>query len=211
MAAFNPRAASAAALLCVYAALCVPAVLAAPAAASQAPILIDAQSSEVDYAKNELLFRKVKITRGPMSVYADLAVAKGQSTNLNFEDSQWQFTGNVKIITEQGQLTSDEADVTFLKSLLAKAVITGKPAAFEQRNAKTGKPIVGHAELISYDVAKGTVALSKNAWLNNGADDVHGELLKYNFAEKKVYANPSDQSSHRVQITITPPPTSPKP
>jgi lipopolysaccharide transport protein LptA len=211
MADFNRKAASAAALLCAQAALCVPSVSAATSAAPQAPISLDAQSSEVDYAKNELVFRKVKITRGPMSVYADLAIAKGQSTNLNFEDSQWQFTGNVKIITEQGQLTSDEADVTFIKSLLSKAVITGKPAAFEQRNAKTGKPVLGHADLITYDVAKGTVALSKNAWLSNGADDVHGELLKYNFAERKVYANPSDQSSQRVHITITPPPPSQKP
>ena len=84
-------------------------------------------------------------------------------------------------------------------------------AAFEQRNAKTVKPVLGHADLITYDVAKGTVALSKNAWLSNGADDVHGELLKYNFAERKVYANPSDQSSQRVHITITPPPPSQKP
>jgi len=219
MVAFNRKAASAAVLRCalragLLCALCTQIVVAAATSATpQIPILLDAQSSEVDYAKNEMLFRKVKISRGPMSIYADLATAKGQSTtDLNFEDSQWQFSGNVKIVTEQGQLTSDEADVSFLKSVLSKAVITGKPAEFEQRNAKTGKPVVGHADLISYDVAKGTVALSKNAWLNNGADDVRGELLKYNFADKKIYANPSDQSSQRVHITVTPPPpASPKP
>jgi lipopolysaccharide transport protein LptA len=211
MAAFNRKAASAAALLCAQTALCTPIGVAATSAPPQTPILLDAQSSEVDYLKNELLFRKVKISRGPMSVSADLAQATGQSTNLNFEDSQWVFRGNVKIITEQGQLTSDEADVTFIKSLLSKAVISGKPAEFEQRNTKTAKPIVGHADLITYDVGKGTVSLSKNAWLSNGAEDVRGELLKYNFAEKKIFANPADQSSQRVHIVVTPPPATPKP
>ena len=40
---------------------------------------------------------------------------------------------------DQGQLTSDEAEITFAKKLLSKAVVNGKPAAFEQRIAKTGK------------------------------------------------------------------------
>lgn len=179
--------------------------------ARQLPILLDAQSTEVDYLKNELLFRKVKISQGGMSVSADQAQANGQSTNLNFEDSHWVFRGNVKIAMDQGQLESDEADVTFVKNLLAKAIVTGKPAAFVQHDPKNGKPVQGHAELIEYDVDKATIMLSGNAWITNGPDDFRAETLKYNLLEKKMFANPSEQNSQRVHITITPPPPTPKP
>jgi lipopolysaccharide transport protein LptA len=181
---------------------------AAPAA-QQLPITVDAQSSLVDYAKNEVVLRKVKISQGGMSIAADEAQATGQSTSLNFDDSVWVFRGNVKIVTEQGLLDSDQADATFSKGLLEKAVIVGKPAEFEQRNPKNAKPVRGHAERIVYDVAKGTVTLTKDAWLNNGADEIHGEQFTYNMLEKKVFADPSEQNSQRVHITITQPPPQP--
>jgi lipopolysaccharide transport protein LptA len=173
----------------------------------QAPILLDAMSSELDYGNNQLLFRKVKISQGTMSVAADQA----RATGLDFEDSHWVFQGNVKIIVEQGQLTSDEADVTFKKKLLVKALVNGKPAEFEQRIANSGRPVRGKAETIDYDVDQSIVRLSKNAWLSDGQNEIRGEMLKYNILDRKMVAESADQSSQRVHITITPPPPNPKP
>ncbi len=85
--------------------------------AEQQAISLDAQSSELDYKNNNLVFRKVRISQGAMSVAADQA----QATGLDFENSHWVFRGNVKIGMEQGQLTADEANVTFAKKLIAKA------------------------------------------------------------------------------------------
>src|SRR5450631_3680496 len=136
---------SSATLACAaLAALCAAAALAA--APTREPIQLDAQSSELDYGNNQLLFRKVRITQGAMSVAADQAHATG----LDFDNSHWVFHGNVRIAVEQGQLSSDEADVTFEQKLLAKAVITGKPAAFEQHNPQNGRPVQGRAEVIDY-------------------------------------------------------------
>ena len=177
---------------------------------AQLPILVESGPTEIDYQRNEVTFRKVKISKGVMSVSADQAQANGQSTTVNFEDSHWLFKGNVKIATEQGQLASDEADVTFVKNLLSKAIITGKPAAFEQHNPANGKPVHGNADLITYDVARGTVQLSGKAWISNGPDEIRGESLKYNLLEKKMIADPGEQNSQRVRITITPP-QNPKP
>jgi lipopolysaccharide transport protein LptA len=181
--------------------------LAAAARSQQLPISLDAQSSEFDYRNNSLVFRKVKIGQGAMSVAADQA----QATGLDFEDSRWVFRGNVKITMDQGELTSDDAQITFAKKLLAKAVINGNPAAFQQRVAKTGRLAQGHAELIEYDVGKGVVKLSKNAWLSDGQNEIHGESLKYNVLDQRVVAEAAEQGSQRVHITITPPPPPPKP
>ncbi len=142
-----------------------------------------------------------------MSVEADLAHATG----LDFENSHWIFRGNVKINVNQGQLHSDDADITFAKKLLARASVTGKPADFEQRDTKSGRVVRGRAERIDYDVRKGIVELSKDAWLSDGKNDIRGESLKYNIAARSVIAEAGDQSSHRVHITITPPPSTPKP
>jgi lipopolysaccharide export system protein LptA len=172
----------------------------------QQTIVLDAQSSELDYKNNNLIFRKVRITQGNMSVAADQA----QATGLDFENSRWVFRGNVKITIDQGQLTSDEAEITFAKKLLSKALVNGNPAAFEQRIVKTGKLAQGRADSIDYDVAKGVVHLSKNAWLSDGGNEIRGESLKYNVLAQSIIADASEQGSQRVHIIITPP-ANPKP
>ena len=88
---------------------------------------------------NNVVFRKVRIAQGTMSVSADQGQATRQASGLNFDNSLWVFRGNVKITMDQGQLTADDAEINFAKKLLAKAVANGKPAQFEQRIAKTGK------------------------------------------------------------------------
>src|SRR6202165_6282563 len=108
--------------------LALPAFQAIGARVEQPAISLDPQSSELDYKNNNLIFRKVRITQGNMSVAADQA----QATGLDFENSHWVFRGNVKITMDQGKLTSDEAEITFAKKLLSKAVVNGTPAAFEQ-------------------------------------------------------------------------------
>jgi lipopolysaccharide export system protein LptA len=183
------------------------AMQAAGAAPSREPIHLDAQSFELDYANNVTVYHKVKVSQGAMSVSSDQA----RGTGLDFEDSHWVFQGNVKIVMDQGELTSDQADVSFVKKLLATALVTGKPASFLQSNAVNGKPVRGHADSIDYNVNKGIVRLSSNAWLSDGQNEIRGESLKYNVAEKKMVAEAADQNSQRVHITITPPPASPKP
>lgn len=187
-------------LLALLIALGLPLSPAIAAHLQQQTISLDAQSSELDYKNNNLQFRKVRIAQGAMSVAADLA----QATGLDFDNSRWIFHGNVKITMDQGQLNSDEADVTFAKKLLAKAVVSGNPASFEQRIAKTGKLAQGHADSIDYDVAKGVVHFSKNAWLSDGQNEIRGESLKYNVLSQNIVAESSEQGSQRVHIVITP-------
>jgi lipopolysaccharide transport protein LptA len=182
-------------------ALALPASAAFAAKVEQQTILLDAQSFEMDLKTNNLIYKKVRISQGAMSVTADQA----QGTGLNFENSHWVFRGNVKITMDQGLLTSDEAEITFDNKLLSKAVVNGKPAAFEQRILKTGKLAQGHADSIDYDVTKGVVHLSKNAWLSDGEREILGQSLKYNLLSQTIAAEASEQGSQRVHIIITPP------
>jgi lipopolysaccharide export system protein LptA len=178
----------------------------------QTPILLDAQSTSIDLKTNSAVFSKIRISQGAMSITADQGQASQQrSADLYFENNVWNFRGNVKITVEQGLLFSDDAQITFVNSVLSKAVVNGKPASFEQTVAKTGKLAKGNAETIDYDAAKHLVRFSKNAYLSNGDNDIRGQSLKYDVLAQKVIAEAEEQNSQRVRITITPPPKSSSP
>ena len=190
------------------------AVQAGQAAAAAVPpaqqtITLDAQSSELDLRSNNVVFHKVRISQGTMSVSADQGQATRQASGLDFDNSLWIFRGNVKITMDQGQLTADDAQINFTKKLLAKAVANGSPAEFQQRIAKTGKIARGHAQTIDYDAAKGIVRLLKDAWLSDQQNEIRGESLKYNLLAQSIVAEAAEQGSQRVHIIITPPPAKP--
>jgi lipopolysaccharide export system protein LptA len=199
-------------VLAVFA-LLAPSAQASAAAAreTQQPILLDAQSTEVDLRTNNAIFHKVRISQGSMSVTADQGQATKHTTGLDFDNSVWVFRGNVKITMDQGQLTSDDAQITFTNKVLTKAVADGKPAEFEQHIAKTGKVVHGHADTIDYDIAKDQIHLSKNAYLTNGDNEIRDESLRYNILAQTIVAEEAEQGSQRVHIIITPPPKSPPP
>jgi lipopolysaccharide transport protein LptA len=180
-----------------------------PAAASPdfsgLPVSLDAASSEIDAKTNALVFRNVVISQGSMRVQAEHAHATG----LNFANSRWDFEGNVRIDGEQhGNLRSDQAVVEFRDNHIARAVITGKPAQFEQKRANSEAVARGHADEILYDVNDGTVRLTAEAWLSDGQTEISGPLLVYNIREQKIQAvatpNAAVGSEERVHISIAP-------
>jgi lipopolysaccharide export system protein LptA len=182
---------------------------AAPASARdrQADILLEAQSTTIDLKTNTAVFSKIRISRGAMSITADQGQANEQrSKDLYFENNVWNFRGNVKIAVEQGQLFSDDAQITFVNNALSKAIANGKPASFEQTVTKLGKPAKGHAQTIDYDATKHLVRFLKDAYLTNGDHEITGQALKYDVLGQKVIAEEAEQNSQRVRIIITPPP-----
>jgi lipopolysaccharide transport protein LptA len=175
---------------------------------AQLPIVLDAQSGELDLRTGNEVFHKVRISQGDMVVTADQAQASQPGTKLNFDNSLLVFHGAVKITTDKGLLTADEAQLTFMNNLLTKAVATGKPAAFEQRVLKSGKQAKGNAETIDYDVAKGVVRFTTNAFLSvsDPQYEIHGQSLKYDAVNQKVIAEEAEQGGQRIHSVFTPPP-----
>ncbi len=186
--------------------------LVGPALAAQhkaLDIVVDAQSGDFDLANNNVLLHKVKISQGAMSIAADQGQGSKQAAGLDFENSLWSFRGSVKIVMADGQLDADDAQINFAKQALSKAVVTGKPALFQEHIAKTGKVARGHAQTIDYDAGKGLINLTKDAWLSDGQTEIRGESLKYNVLAQSIVAETSEQGSQRVHIVITPPPSKP--
>lgn len=187
------------------AALCCSLLLAAGVAPAAPPqgrdaVTLDAASSEVDYRSNTVIFRDVIITQGDVRVSAQRA----RATGLNFDDSTWTFSGDVRITVQGGALRSSEATVNFTANRVARAVIRGKPAEFEQKLEKSAGTARGRAESIEYDLVKRTVRLSDDAWLSDGSNEIRGQQLVYDLREQRVEAGSRAGRQDRVQITIRP-------
>ena len=163
------------------------------------PVSLDAASSDFDYRNNLLIFRKVRIAQGDITVEADEATATG----LDFENSEWKFTGDVRIRMPNGLLDSDSATVTFRGNQIAHARIDGMPAEFEQRRVEQ-EVARGRAGTIEYDVTRGTVELKDEAWLSDGKNEITGQTLVYDMLKERVFANPGEQDPGGVSITINP-------
>ncbi len=164
------------------------------------PIDLVAASSDFDYKQNRLHFEQVRITQGPMQVEAREASASG----LNFENSEWTFTGDVRLTVPDGKLTASSAVVTFRDKEIASAVIRGSPAEFEQKLKDTGQVARGRSDTIDYDFKQATVRLTGAAWLTDGENVIQGDTLIYDVGQQRVMANPGGTVPGGVRITINP-------
>jgi len=187
---------------------------------SREPIVLDAQS--MDATGDSVVFHRVKITQGEMSISAELGHGTGTPKNgahndqkVDFDDSVWVFRGNVKITVQEGVVAADEAAITFLKQVLTRAVANGNPATFEGRVAKTAKVAHGRADTIDYDASTGFITLLKNAWITDGQREIDGPSLKYNMLTQAIQGDSADgggvagAGTQRVHIVVPPPPSKP--
>jgi lipopolysaccharide transport protein LptA len=157
------------------------------AAAAQSPretekIILEAVPVEVNYRDNTAVFRDVVITQGDIRIEAAEAHVNG---GLDFENGEWTISGNVKIRAEGGNLRADKAVVSFRNKLISRAIITGKPAEFEQLR-KDGKTSRGHAPTIDYQTTSGTVSFRDDAWLSDGCNEMTARQLVYNIKAQSV-------------------------
>lgn len=188
-----------AALLCVAGA----AGAAAPRPAREAPPLpidVVASASRIDSKANRLSFDEVTITQGGLSIRADRATADG--TGVSFNDSRWEFSGNVRIRFVGGSLQSQAATVRFAGNRMARAQATGKPSEFEQQVEGVSRPVRGHATNIDYDFVAQSVRLSGEAWLFDGRNEMTSPTIVYGVRDR-VMRNDAT-SGGRVHITIRP-------
>jgi lipopolysaccharide export system protein LptA len=166
---------------------------------SQLPISLDADSSDIDRGSDRLVFRGVSISQGDLGIEAEEAVA----STLDFANSEWLFTGKVKIRMNTASIEADEAKMQFRGYRLVSATIQGQPAEFRQ--VETDQSVTeGHGRLLEYEADPPILRLSENAWLSESGKEISGNILTYSMNEERVIASSSEKTGERVRILITP-------
>jgi lipopolysaccharide transport protein LptA len=169
-------------------------------ALSAKPITVNAASVDVNYRTHTVVYRQVVISQGNIVVRANRART---TMGRNQRNSRWTLQGNVHIhAPPHGSLSADRAVVDVLGSRITQATVSGNPAQFTQRS-KAGKPAQGHADRIVYDLDKGTVRLSGNAWLSDGRNQMSAAVLTYSMLKDRIQGGGAGHVG-RVHITITP-------
>ena len=132
------------------------------------PIVLDAESSSFDQKNDTVVFRGLQITQGELGIRADQAVASA----LDFERSEWSFSGNVRITVEFANIEADTALLVFEDHALLTAELTGQPARFEDLSPTRRQPISGSANRLTFDNVDKVLRLSEGARLSEGSNEM---------------------------------------
>jgi len=170
------------------------------------PISLDADSTNYDGKNSMLMFEGLRLTQGPIGVQAN----RGRASKLDFEDSVWEFTGNVVIDTDSGHIECDAADLKFSGHQLQLATLSGNPATFRVRRPGSDNDTYAEAGRVDYDFAAGVIEFSGNAVITEGGNQISSNYLVYNLAEQRINAQAAGPGQERVKITYTPRSASPE-
>ena len=177
-------------------------LLAGPAGAAEfefnreLPINLNSDSSEFDRLANRLLFMGLRITQGPLSIEAD----QGKAEKLDFENSRWEFTGNVVIHREPERVWSDDATLFFRDHQLTNARLSGEPVRFQQ-TGEDDSLTKGEARRMEYDPIDGIVRMMGSAWISDGSNEVRGERITYDLIKEQITAEGDESGGVRMKIT----------
>jgi len=164
------------------------------------PISLDADSTNYDGKNSMLMFEGLRLTQGNIGVQAD----QGMASKLDFEDSVWQFAGNVVIDTDVGHIECDTADLKFSGHQLQLATLMGKPASFRVRRPGSDADTYAEAGRLDYDFRAGVIEFSGNAVITEDGNQISSNYLVYNIAEQRIAAQAAASGDERVKITYTP-------
>jgi len=164
------------------------------------PISLDADSTDYDGKNSMLMFRGLRLSQGNIGIEAD----EGRASNLDFEDSVWQFSGNVIIDVENGHIECDTADLRFANHQLTVATISGAPATFELKRVGSDETTYAEAGKLRYDLTTGVIEFSENATITEGGNQISSNYLIYNIVEQRINAQGSPDGDGKVRITYTP-------
>jgi lipopolysaccharide export system protein LptA len=167
---------------------------------SRLPISLDADSTDYDGKNSMMMFRGLRLSQGTIGVEAD----QGMASKLDFDDSVWQFSGNVRIDTGAAKIRCNRADLRFVNHKLQIATISGAPAKFELRRQGSDEVTYAEAGRLEYNFATGTVEFSEQATITEGGNRISSNYLVYNIAQQRINAESSGSNGEKVKIIYTP-------
>ena len=110
-------------------------------------------------------------------------------TDLNSETTIFTFLGNVEIISDIVIIKCDKAVLEFKENELKNARFTGKLSSFQQFDNERELIASGTAEVFEYDHITNILRMETNAWVNNGSNEVSGNLITYNLVKRNIIAD----------------------
>jgi len=144
-------------------------------------------------------FEDVSLNKNDLNINSDAASIK----DLNNERTVFTFLGNVEIISEIVVIKCDKALLEFKDNELKNAKFVGKFSSFQQFNEEKELIASGNAEVFQYDHNTNILTMENNAWVNNGSNEVSGNLITYNLVKRSIIADSENGSPVKLIIDST--------
>ena len=135
--------------------------------------------------QQDLYFEDVLLKKNNLNINSDGA----SITDLNNETTVFTFLGNVEIISDIVIIKCDKAVLEFKENELKNARFTGKLSSFQQFDNERELIASGTAEVFEYDHITNILRMETNAWVNNGSNEVSGNLITYNLVKRNIIAD----------------------
>lgn len=158
------------------------------------------ETMTLDGKTSTIIYTGLRLSQGAVSIEAD----EGRVSNLEEQDSEWQFEGNVVIDIENGHIECAAADLRFSDYELRQALVTGAPATFELKRPGSEEITYAEAGKLSYDVDAGIIEFSDQATITEAGNQISSNFLVYNITEQRINADSTGSEDGRVRITYTP-------
>ena len=135
--------------------------------------------------QQDLFFEEISLKKNDLNINSDGA----SITDLNDETTVFTFLGNVEIISEIVIIKCDKAELEFKDNELKNAKFTGELSSFQQFDNERELIASGTAKVFEYDHITNVLRMENNAWVNNGSNEVSGNLITYNLVKRNIIAN----------------------
>lgn len=166
---------------------------------SRLPWDINAETADFDGESATIVYTGLRFSQGTTSIEAD----EGRANNRE-KKRVWQFSGNVTITVNNGEIKCDSAVLHFDGSALSQAVVKGSPASFEVRRLDANDVTYAEAAQLQYDVTNGTIEFSGDATITESGNRISAPLFVYNITERRINADSDGTEDSRVRIIYTP-------
>ena len=147
----------------------------------------------------DLYYEDILLKKNDLNINSDAASIK----DLNSETAVFMFLGNVEIITEIVKIKCDKALLEFKENKLKNAKFIGKLSSFQQFNEAKELIASGTAEVFEYEHTTNILRMENNAWVNNGSNEVSGNLITYNLVKRSIIADSENGSPVKLIIDST--------
>ena len=156
----------------------------APAEETSQDLDIKTEWSRYDGALGRLVSTGVTIRQGDFEITADRA----ETASLDFRNTTWLFSGNIRFRAGPATLNCDEAELRFEKKLIS-ATVSGDPVTMLNEGRRVVK---GSARRVEYEAESGLVQFLGGAALETSESRVIGESITFDLKAETVTVAPGD-------------------
>lgn len=127
---------------------------------------------------------------------------------ITAKNAEWQegimiYTGEVMMVSSTMNLRGARLEMRQIGGTKGpyEITITGAPASFHQDGETSADPAVdAHAQKIVYRSASQDIDLTQAAQLTRGKNEINGDSVHYNVAQRRVQASGGEQGQVKIVI-----------